>query len=66
MAGRYPLDRHLYIYLRRVPGRPIDPFVREYMRLVLSREGQAAIAAAAPHYLPLNVREAAAERAKLE
>lgn len=60
-AGRYPLDRFLLIYARQ----PLDPFVREYLRLVLSREGQEAIAAEALGYLPLNAEEAAAERAKL-
>lgn len=59
IGGRYPLDRHLYIYLRRIPSRGIDPLAREYLRLVLSREGQAAIAAAPPHYLPLDAEDAA-------
>jgi len=40
--------------------------VKEYLRLVFSREGQQAIAAAAPGYLPLNARGAAEELAKLE
>jgi len=66
VAGNYPFDRHLYLYVRRLPGQPIDPFVKEYLRLALSPEGQAAIAAEAHGYLPLNVHEAAAELAKLE
>lgn len=61
-AGRYPLDRFLLIYARQ----PLDPFVREYLRFVLSREGQGLIAADALGYLPLNAAEAAAERAKLD
>ena len=61
-AGRYPLDRFLLIYAKP----PVDGFVREYLRFVLSREGQAIIAADALGYLPLNPAEAAAERAKLE
>jgi phosphate transport system substrate-binding protein len=60
-AGRYPLDRFLLIYARD----PLDPFVREYLRFVLSREGQEAIAADALGYLPLNAGEVAAELAKL-
>lgn len=63
-AGTYPLDRHLLIYVRR--GSRADPLVAEYLRMVLSREGQAIVAAAPPGYLPLNRRELAAERAKLE
>jgi phosphate transport system substrate-binding protein len=58
----YPYDRYLLIYVRK----PVDPFVKEYLRLVLSREGQQAIAAAPPGYLPLNAREVKEELAKLE
>ena len=65
VAGTYPLDWPLYIYVRRSPGRPIDPFVREYLRLVLSREGQQAVANTPQAYLPLNSGEVAAELAKL-
>jgi len=60
-AGHYPLDRYLLIYARR----PLEPLVREYLRLVLSREGQEAIAADALGYLPLNAAEATAESGKL-
>lgn len=65
IAGRYPLDRHLLLFVRRLPDHPVDPVAREYLRLVLSREGQAAIAAAPPHYLPLSPREVRAGRAAL-
>jgi phosphate transport system substrate-binding protein len=61
-AGRYPYDRFLYLYARQ----PLDPFVKEYLRLVLSREGQAIIASAPPGYLPLSAADAARERARLE
>ncbi len=60
-AGRYPLDRFLLIYARP----PLDPFVREYLHFVLSREGQEIIAADALGYLPLNAAEAELERKKL-
>src|SRR5258708_3461763 len=66
VAGRYAFDRYLYIYVRRVPGQPFDPLVREYLRLVLSREGQQAIATEAHGYLPLNSVEISEELSKLE
>ena len=50
-SGRYPLQRYLYIYVNRVPGRPLDPLVREFLRFVLSRQGQALVAK--DQYLPL-------------
>jgi phosphate transport system substrate-binding protein len=66
MAGEYPLDRYLYIAVRKLPGKALDPVVREYLRLVLSFEGQQAIAAGPLGYLPLNADEVAQERARLE
>jgi phosphate transport system substrate-binding protein len=65
ISGRYPLGRFLYFYVRRVPGQPVDPVVKEYFRLILSQEGQRIIAAEANGYIPLTAQEAAAELAKL-
>lgn len=65
IAGRYPLDRHLLIDARQVPGHALDPRVCSYLRLVLSRAGQALIAAAPPHYLPLNAGERRVGQAQL-
>ncbi len=39
-AGTYPLARFLYVYVNKAPGKPIDPLTREFLRLVLSKEGQ--------------------------
>ena len=39
-AGSYPLSRFLYVYINRAPGKPLDPLTREFVRLVLSKEGQ--------------------------
>ena len=61
-AGRYPLDRFLLIYARQ----PLAPVVREFLRYVLSREGQAVIAGGTLGYLPLNAGESSNELAKLE
>ena len=48
----YPLARDAYIYVDKAPGRSLDPKVREFMRFVLSREGQEIIAKNGP-YSPL-------------
>ncbi|SDR90720.1 substrate-binding domain-containing protein [Opitutus sp. GAS368] len=61
-SGRYPLDRFLLIYTRQ----SLEPVVREYLRFILSREGQEAIARGTLGYLPLNAAELATERAKLD
>jgi phosphate transport system substrate-binding protein len=39
-SGDFPLSRFLYVYVNRAPGKALDPITREYLRLVLSREGQ--------------------------
>lgn len=68
-AGRYPMAPHLHVYVSRAPGKPLDPLVKEYLRMVLSREGQAIIAALPPGdepFLPLTAAEAAQELAKLD
>lgn len=39
-SGEYPLARFLYIYINRAPGKPLDPMVREFIRMVCSKEGQ--------------------------
>jgi len=62
----YPYARNLYIYIRREPGTPFDPLVKEYMRLILSREGQQAVARDPKGYLPLNAADVAREVAKLD
>jgi phosphate transport system substrate-binding protein len=41
--GSYPLARFLYVYVNKTPGKPLDPLVREFVRVVLSREGQEAV-----------------------
>jgi phosphate transport system substrate-binding protein len=40
LAGKYPLGRALYIYVNQKPGQPPDPVVREFLKFVLSNEGQ--------------------------
>lgn len=60
-TGEYPLDRHLLLYVRQ----PIDPLARQYLRWVLSAEGQAVIARGTLGYQPLNEFERAVESAKL-
>jgi phosphate transport system substrate-binding protein len=65
-SGRYPYDRFVYVYVRRGPNAAIDPFVKEYLRMVLSKEGQEAIASDPKGYVPLNPMELGAELARLD
>ncbi|HOG29035.1 MAG TPA: substrate-binding domain-containing protein, partial [Vicinamibacterales bacterium] len=49
----YPLIRDAYFYVNKPPGQKLDPKVREFMRFVLSREGQEIIARVG-YYYPLD------------
>ena len=62
-SGRYPLTRYMYIRLNRQPGKPLSPQIREFLRYILSREGQEPILYSA--YFPLTAEEAREELAKL-
>lgn len=62
-ANRYPLDRPLCFYVNRRPGAPLDPLVREFIRFVLSADGQAINAQ--EKYLPLTPALLTSELAKL-
>jgi phosphate transport system substrate-binding protein len=62
-SRRYPLFDEVYFYLDRDPAKPMDPKVREFLRFILSRQGQAAVQRDGK-YLPLPasvVREALAK-----
>ncbi len=37
---RYPLARFLYVYVNKHPNKPLAPLEREFMKMVLSKEGQ--------------------------
>jgi phosphate transport system substrate-binding protein len=64
VSGTYPLARFLYLYVNRAPGKPLDPLVREFSKLVLSREGQEVVVK--DGYLPLTSQILGEERRKVE
>jgi phosphate transport system substrate-binding protein len=38
--GSYPLSRYLYVYVNKHPNRDLAPMDREFLRFVLSKQGQ--------------------------
>lgn len=40
ISGEYPLSRYMYVYVNKVPRLGLPPVEREFLRFVLSREGQ--------------------------
>ena len=61
----YPLAFEMFFYINRKPGTPIDPKVKEFLRYVLSREGQEAVQRDGK-YLPLTAEVVHEQRKKLE
>ena len=63
--GSYLLHNGAYVYLNRVPGQPLPVREKEFVRFILSREGQQ-IVAENRLFIPLNAEQVKAELAKLE
>jgi len=51
LSGKYPLGRMLYVYVVKKPGKEMDPLLREFFTLVLSKKGQEIVVK--DGYLPL-------------
>jgi phosphate transport system substrate-binding protein len=63
LAGKYPLSRFLFVYVNRAPNAPIDPLTREFLRYILSKDGQEIVVK--DGYLPLPAKVIEEELAKL-
>lgn len=64
----YPLAGGIHIMVNRAPGKPLEPWLREYLRLALSKEGQDIIASMTKSdgFIPLDPQDVPRELAKLE
>ena len=65
IAQTYPLARIIPAFIDRAPGTPIDPKVREFLRYLLSREGQQTLIDESS-YLPLGAEIIRAQLEKLK
>lgn len=43
LSGDYPLARFLMVYVNKKPGQPLDTLTLEFLKFVLSKEGQAIV-----------------------
>jgi phosphate transport system substrate-binding protein len=53
--GTYPLARFLYVYVNKAPNKPLAPLEREFIKMVLSKEGQEVVVKDGYIPLPKNV-----------
>jgi phosphate transport system substrate-binding protein len=62
----YPLTRMITMFLNRAPGKPVDPKLEEFLRYILSGEGQEAVIREGHGYLPMLAPFATKELKKVE
>lgn len=63
LNGTYPLARVLYVYVNKAPNKPVEPVVLEFMKLVLSKQGQENVVK--DGYIPLPAKMVSRYRADL-
>ncbi len=51
VSGKYPLARYLYVYVNKHPNKPLAPLEAEFVKLVLSKQGQEVVVK--DGYIPL-------------
>jgi phosphate transport system substrate-binding protein len=61
----YPLSRSIYLGINAAPGTPLPPLLREFLRFVLSAEGQATVERDHMRFLPLDPARAAEARSAI-
>ena len=64
-SRKYPLYDEIYAYVDAAPGQPMDPKAREYLRFIVSREGQECVQRDGK-YLPLTAEVCREQLKKLQ
>ena len=64
LSGDYPLSRYLYVYINKKPDTPMPPLEREFLKLVLSKQGQEIVGK--DGYIPLSARVVRRELDKIQ
>ena len=57
LDGTYPLGRFLYVYVNKAPNKPLEPLELEFVKLMLSQEGQQVVVK--DGYIPVPAKVAA-------
>jgi len=51
-SGKYPLSRFLFVYINKNPSQPLTPLETEFLKMILSKEGQQVVIK--DGYIPLS------------
>ncbi len=62
LSGAYPLARFLMVYVNKKPGQPLDTLTLEFVKFVLSKEGQEIVIKGGCFPLPAEVAKATLEQ----
>jgi len=63
ISGKYPLSRYLYVYVNKHPNKALPPMEAEFLKMILSKSGQAIVEK--DGYIPLPSKVVAKEYKKL-
>ena len=63
-SGKYPLSRFLLVYVNKEPNKALDPLTKEFLKFVLSKEGQGIVVK--DGYYPMSAKLVNEDRAALE
>ncbi|MGB1906189.1 MAG: PstS family phosphate ABC transporter substrate-binding protein [Spongiibacter sp.] len=65
ISGSYPLSRFLYVYVNKAPNKPLAPMEREFIKLILSKQGQEVVVKDGYIPLPATVVERISKKLEL-
>mgnify|MGYP003297148589 CR=1 FL=1 len=63
-SGAYPMARFLFVYINKAPGKALDPLTREFVKVIVSREGQEGVIK--DGYFPIPTSIAREELSKIQ
>lgn len=64
ISGKYPLSRYLLVYVNKHPKKPLPPQIKEFIKFILSKQGQHVVVK--DGYIPLPKKVINKELAKLD
>ncbi len=62
LSGKYPIARYLYIYVNKKPGEPLDALRGEFIKYILSKDGQIQTEKGGYYPITNEIREAELQR----
>ena len=63
-SGAYPMARFLFVYINKAPGKGLDPLTREFVKVILAKEGQEGVIK--DGYFPIPASIAKEELSKIQ